>query len=239
MRLILNADDLGLSEAVNAAVFEALDRGWLCRVSLLANGPAFEAAVSGLRARPGASVGVHLNLTEFTPLVLGERFAPWGPEIDPPPVSSVIAEWSAQVQRVLDAGLRPDHLDSHQHVHYRSELFPALVAVCERFGIRQVRGMAAHRLDVPAWRAWPQRLRAARFAAKLRRAGLTTTDGFGSATLFRALQERGLPVGESFEVMVHPGNPAHTLYAEEMTWVAACNSAGEQAFSSVTQVDSG
>lgn len=220
VRVILNADDLGLSEEVNAAVFHALDQGWVRSVSVLANGPAFAGAARGLRARPGTSAGVHLDLTEFAPLLGGEPLCARSLDIPPAQLPHALAEWSAQIQRARDGGILPDHLDSHQHLHYRRSLFPALLAVAKRHGIRAVRGMAAHRLDMPRWRALPQRLRAARFATRLRRAGLWTPDGFGGATLFRALQETGRLSGETFEIMVHPGNPAHAVYAGEMAWVA-------------------
>ena len=218
VRVIVNADDLGLSDAVNAAVFDALDRGQVRSVSVLANGSAFDGAVSGLRGREGVGVGVHLNLTEFSPLTDLRGLRPL--DVRAEQIPAVIAEWGAQIQRVIDAGLVPDHLDSHQHIHYQPALFPALAEVSARFAISAVRGMAVDRMDVPQWHGLLQRLRAARFAGRLRRSGMETTDGFGSATLFRALREAGRLRGESFEIMVHPGNPAHAVYAEEMVWVA-------------------
>src|SRR5947208_16446745 len=60
IRLIVNADDYGLSESVNAAVLEAHDRGILTSCSLMVAEPAAEAAVRAARERPGLAVGLHL-----------------------------------------------------------------------------------------------------------------------------------------------------------------------------------
>src|SRR5437867_13086030 len=60
IRLIVNADDFGLSESVNAAVLEAYDRGILTSCSLMVAEPAAMAAVQAARGRPGLAVGLHL-----------------------------------------------------------------------------------------------------------------------------------------------------------------------------------
>ena len=136
MRLLVNADDLGLSEPVNDAILDALARGWCTGTSLLATGPAFADAVK----RVGAPVGVHLDLTEFEPLtpamrrVTGGRFTPEHRHLRDAAV--VLEEWEAQVARVRAAGLTVDHLDAHQHVHHGQ--LAVLRALCERTGVRQI-----------------------------------------------------------------------------------------------------
>src|SRR5437763_1372456 len=60
IRLIINADDFGLSESVNAAVLEAYDRGILTSCSLMVAEPAAAAAARAARERPGLGVGLHL-----------------------------------------------------------------------------------------------------------------------------------------------------------------------------------
>src|SRR5260221_13570355 len=59
IRLIVNADDFGMSESVNAAVLEAYDRGILTSCSLMAGEPAAADAGRAARARPGLAVGLH------------------------------------------------------------------------------------------------------------------------------------------------------------------------------------
>lgn len=67
--LVINADDLGFSQQVNAAIDQALARGWISSSTLMANAPCCEEGVAvAQRHRSHASFGIHLNLTEFKPL---------------------------------------------------------------------------------------------------------------------------------------------------------------------------
>lgn len=61
IRLIVNADDFGLSESVNAAVQEAYDRGILTSCSLMVGESAAPAAVRAAREQPGLAVGLHVT----------------------------------------------------------------------------------------------------------------------------------------------------------------------------------
>jgi predicted glycoside hydrolase/deacetylase ChbG (UPF0249 family) len=216
VRVILNADDLGLTEPITDAVLEALARGHVTSASLVANGPAFDRAVIGLARLNEPCVGVHLNLTEGEPLT--DRVGTiWGPDAwkaDRSAHSAIVAEWTAQVCRVLAAGIHPTHLDTHMHLHWQPPLLAALREVAETFGVRKVRPMGAWRTDVAAWRALPHRARAALYNRRLRRWAVTP-DAFGSVTVLRDLR----PQVGTFEAMAHPGNPAHPRYAEELDWL--------------------
>ena len=75
LRLIVNADDFGISEAVNRGIVEAHDRGIVTSTSIMATGSAFEHALELARLRPSLGVGVHLVLTEQRPLT-GAAAAP-------------------------------------------------------------------------------------------------------------------------------------------------------------------
>jgi predicted glycoside hydrolase/deacetylase ChbG (UPF0249 family) len=235
LRVIVNADDLGMSPAVDAAIFAGLDAGYLTSTTVLANGPTAERALAELAAFPRASVGVHLNLTEFAPLtgsvehLLGPdgRFDPESCSVGPGDAAAVAVEWAAQIGRVRDAGLRVSHLDSHQHLHQHPALFSVLGGLRERFGIPRIRGMGALRPPHTTLRsrvgAVAQRARADHFIGRLRRDGALTTDGFASVSVFLAhASSSGLPAGwRTVEVMAHPGNPYSPAYADEVTRLAA------------------
>lgn len=228
--MIVHADDLGLSEVINAAILDALASGVCTSTSVMVNGPAFQDAVARLRELDGPCVGVHLNLSEHAPLrpdalraLFPEgRLGPAAIEARPEHLPGVVAEWTAQVEAARAAGLHPTHLDSHQHVHWRPVLRRALQQVAAATGVPCARTMGAWRPEVHAVRALPQRLRAARFSAALRRGPppLRTTDHFANATTFRALVEAGALPGGTVEVMAHPGNPASARYAEELAWLS-------------------
>ena len=65
-QLIINADDFGISKSANLAILKAAKDGVLTSASLMANAPAFEDAISILEQLEGISIGVHLNIIEFS-----------------------------------------------------------------------------------------------------------------------------------------------------------------------------
>jgi predicted glycoside hydrolase/deacetylase ChbG (UPF0249 family) len=90
--LIVNADDLGLSEAVNEGVFAAHEVGIVTSASLMVGRPAAPAAVAALAEHPELAVGLHLEVEE--------------------------GEFRGQLDRFRElVGCDPTHLDSHHHAH--------------------------------------------------------------------------------------------------------------------------
>jgi predicted glycoside hydrolase/deacetylase ChbG (UPF0249 family) len=168
-KLIINADDYGASETVNTAVEELIVAERLGGVSVLANGGAWEAAVAFLRRRSEVSVGIHLNLIEGLPVaspdpLLLSRAGNFLPRTallrrwltHPQAVSHAVErEWRAQIEWLLQAGLRLTHADSHQHLHAFPLAFRIAVKLCRDYGIAALRmprernAIAAR--QVPAW----------------------------------------------------------------------------------------
>jgi predicted glycoside hydrolase/deacetylase ChbG (UPF0249 family) len=144
--LIVNADDFGISERVNAGIVMAHRAGIVTATSLMAVGRAFEPAVQWCRTVPSLDVGVHLTLVAEKPLRPHGSSLPGADGRLPPSVGAFLRRWlsgkvrfadvqaelSAQIERVLDHGLRPTHLDSHQHVH----ALPGLAALTQRLAAR-------------------------------------------------------------------------------------------------------
>lgn len=148
-RVIINADDFGLSSDENRTIISAFQQGLISSATLMANMPAFEEACAlarqhGLQGR----IGLHFNLTYGRPLSAAirrqPRFCNAAGEFDlhlprhqlwlPAPTRRAIqAELQAQWQRCLEHGVRPSHIDSHQHVH---NILP-VGEVVARFAARQ------------------------------------------------------------------------------------------------------
>ncbi|SEM53123.1 hypothetical protein SAMN04487857_102471 [Pseudomonas sp. ok272] len=131
--LIVNADDFGLSTNENAVILAAFQAGVISSATAMANMPAFAAACA-LAQQPllKGRVGLHFNLTYGRPLsraILRQpRFCNDAGEFDlnlprhrlwlnRQQRAAVLEELQAQWQQCLDHGVRPSHLDSHQHVH--------------------------------------------------------------------------------------------------------------------------
>lgn len=112
-KLIVNADDFGLSDGVTAGILEAHAQGVVTSTSLMVDYPAAEPAARSAGEHPELSVGLH--------------FVDDGPELDEP--GHAAAEFARQLEcfRAL-MGREPTHVDSHHHVHVkRMAAFAALV----------------------------------------------------------------------------------------------------------------
>jgi predicted glycoside hydrolase/deacetylase ChbG (UPF0249 family) len=126
--LIVNADDLGLSEGVNCGVLRAHDEGIVSSASLMVRAPAAAHAAEELRLRPRLGVGLHVDLGEWVH-VDGEWRTVYE-VVDGDDAAGVAAEVAGQVERFRALlGRDPDHLDSHQHVHQREPARSALLAI--------------------------------------------------------------------------------------------------------------
>lgn len=151
MFVIVNVDDLGLHPAVRRAVVSLSEKGVVTSSTLLANGPDVEQA-----ARIGGiGLGVHLNVLRGRPVLqprlvsslvgendlffgdYGKLFAKYlSSRVD---LHQVEAEWAAQIERILDLGVQPTHLDSEKHIHAWPGMMAVAGRLAARYGIRWVR----------------------------------------------------------------------------------------------------
>jgi hopanoid biosynthesis associated protein HpnK len=154
-RLVVNADDLGLTAGVNDGIFDAHDHGILTSASLFAGAPATVDAIRRARSRPSLGVGVHLALVDGTPTLPPSRVPTlveddgrfrrsWKPFIvacllGKVSLAEVELELTAQVERLRSAGVSLTHLDAHQHVHAYPPVFAIVARLAGRFGIPAVR----------------------------------------------------------------------------------------------------
>src|SRR5581483_3290402 len=129
--LIVNADDFGQSPGITRGVIEAAERGIVTSASLMVRWPAAVEAAAFARARPGFSLGLHLDLGEWR-----YRDGAWSPIYRVVPAedaAAVAAEVARQWDRFIAlAGRPPTHLDSHQHVHRDEPLRSILRALADR-----------------------------------------------------------------------------------------------------------
>jgi predicted glycoside hydrolase/deacetylase ChbG (UPF0249 family) len=149
--IIVHADDLGETHAVNAAAINALQGGTINSASLMVPCPWFPEIADYAKSHPEADFGLHLTLTS-------ERvYYRWGPVAPADKVPSLVDEngyfhhdWEqnqhvnpkdvevelrAQIGRALAMGVRPTHLDSHQYrlIMNGKELFGVMLRVAHEY----------------------------------------------------------------------------------------------------------
>jgi predicted glycoside hydrolase/deacetylase ChbG (UPF0249 family) len=240
-RLIINADDYGLSRGVNVGIIEAAGAGVVTSASMIVNLPGFDDAVGRARSCRSLSIGLHLNLTTGMPLTAAPsltrrktgQFYPLPLLIARASVgrvdsSEVAQECTAQIDRMIEAGIAPTHLDSHRHIHAHPSLWPAVLKAASSRGVSNVRAPYE-----PLWtnaRDWRATLKKAGLlmCARMSRrkaGGGATNHFFGlslqggrsfAARLFALIPE--LPIGTS-ELMTHPGYADAALsHHDGYTW---------------------
>lgn len=212
--LIINADDLGMCHAINAAILRSFTEGVVCSTTVMVPCPWALHAIQLLREHPAIPFGVHLTLISDT---ANYR---WGPLTSKDKVPSLVdesgyfyldqripeflaraqlaeveAEFRAQIETVLAAKLAPTHLDWHcLHMGGRPDIFDMTFGLAREYGL--------------ALRVYERTL-----VDKVQRLGLPTADHtlldsfrldtVGKSARFAQLL-RDLPVGLS-EWAVHPG----------------------------------
>src|SRR5580698_5011889 len=151
IKIIINADDFGYSTTVNEAVLRSFQRHLVTSTSLMANMPGFEDAVRLVRENNILQdrVGIHLNLTEGCSLsedIRGfSKFCqPSGAFqyrrqgslffLNEPEQKAIYTEIKAQLDRLITAGIRPSHLDSHHHVHTEWAIGKLVIRLGKEYG---------------------------------------------------------------------------------------------------------
>jgi len=157
-RLIINADDFGLTRGVNRAIAEAHTRGLVTSSTLMAASAGFDDAVALAKANPKLSVGCHVTLTDGdpvsspaligtliepngTPAVLTRRLVPFIARALRGQLShdQLRTEIGAQIAKLQAAGVAVSHVDTHKHTHIFPAIFKPLLEAARERGVRAVR----------------------------------------------------------------------------------------------------
>lgn len=168
-RLIINADDFGLTSGVNRAIAEASQGGIVTSTTVMANSRAFDGAIEIGRSALGKgsfSIGCHIVLLDGEPLLPAARvstllepnngstrfrdslndfvIASFRHKLNP---DEIEAEATAQLQRIQSAGIQASHFDTHKHAHMFPAVLRPLLRAAKSCGVRAVRN--------PFGQVWP------------------------------------------------------------------------------------
>jgi predicted glycoside hydrolase/deacetylase ChbG (UPF0249 family) len=224
-RLIINADDFGLTHGINRAIHELHQAGVLTSATLMAREKATEEAMEIALATPSLGVGCHLVLVEGEPVLHGgtqPTMRAFLQRVMAGRIGSaaIEAEAGAQIDRLQSRGLTLTHVDTHKHTHIFPGVLRPVLRAARKAGIRTVRNPFE-----PVWsrRATPVAPLFRRIAVTMLRRlettfrrivaeeGFTTTDGSlgilatGSldSTSIDSLLNRLQP--GTWELVTHPG----------------------------------
>jgi len=165
-RLIVNADDFGLTAGVNRAILELNSAGLLTSTSLMARAAATNQAIQAALAAPKLRVGCHVVVADGEPVLPAGEIPTLIDPITgrfPISISSFLArlftgriraeqiqsETAAQIAFLQGRGLHLTHIDTHKHTH----MFPAVL----RPVLRAARASGIHAVRNPFEPEWAVR----------------------------------------------------------------------------------
>jgi len=198
-RLIVNADDFGLTSGVNRAIVEGNRSGIVTSATVMANAKATDSAIDLAKAQPGLKTGCHVVLIDGVPLTANlpsltdgsSRFRSSLKQFALAAVRGRIAaeeiqrEVEAQIRKIQSCGITLTHLDSHKHTHMFPHVLRPLLRADKTCGIRAVRN------PFEPLHVWPIGMVLASPGLWLRSAGVMTFQMF-AAEFRRALQDEGM-----------------------------------------------
>ena len=224
--LIVNADDFGLSEAVNEGIIEAHLHGIVTCASLLTNVPAFSHACELAHKHPQLEIGFHANLTSGRPVLPGELvpslvdrngrfFGLWTFACrclaGLASYRDIEKELTAQMQKAWGQKIFFTHIDGHHHIECLPVVAAVLVEMAKKKKIPFIRRIASPKRIGP-WLPFFQQWALSLLQRRAPSGESASTDHFWGLELYRskdktAMLERllcRLPDGIN-ELMCHPG----------------------------------
>jgi hopanoid biosynthesis associated protein HpnK len=204
-RLIINADDFGLTHGVNRAIAESHARGVVTSTTLMANSRAFDEAVLLAKASTKWSVGCHVVLVDGEPLIDPSRLPSLVPNKEIPrfrdglgvlalqsvsgwvDADQVEAETTAQIRKLQSSGIDVSHVDTHKHAHMFPAVLEGVLRAARTCGVTAIRNpfesFAADfiRTRQELWKRYAQvrilKKLATPFRRAVQKAGMRTPDG--------------------------------------------------------------
>ncbi len=154
-QLIINADDFGLHPLINKGIIEGHSKGLITSTSIMPGADYFDEAVRLARENPGLGIGIHLTLVGgVKPVctdgvnslltnegIFAEDYTVFAKRWYTGSIRKIEIERElrAQIEKVLDSGIRPTHIDSHQHMHVLPGIAGLAVRLCKEYGIGKIR----------------------------------------------------------------------------------------------------
>jgi len=161
MRIIINADDCGYNEFVNEHIKAAINKGKVSSTTIMANMEGVDGAFALYEEfHNKVSFGVHLNITEGSPILKSKLLIDKGfyhvvdGEIFFDPIKAesyrfktmpqnmrdeVYKEFRAQIEALIKGGVKISHIDSHHHIHTSVSMMGIVKQLSDDYGIKKIR----------------------------------------------------------------------------------------------------
>lgn len=147
MKLIINADDFGLSKSITDGIIEGILNGYITSTTIMANMDYAEYAIKEAIDKNIHCIGLHVNLTVGKPIVqnshLTDEFGIFlynQKQIDNPKLTydDVYKEIKAQIAKIDEYSsgkIEIDHLDFHHHLLDNKNIKQAAIDIAKELNI--------------------------------------------------------------------------------------------------------
>jgi len=233
--LIVNADDFGLCKEISAGILKSYSEGIVTSTSVVVNGRYFNEAIPLIKDS-GIDTGIHLTFTGGEKAVSGGvdglvddkgMFLKSYKKVIPRIIfkrfncNALKKELSQQISMLMDAGIKINHIDSHQHLHLLPNVRNLVIDLAEKFKIKWIRiphstGIGIKDISI--------NILGNALKSKLKKQGLRFTDRFGGFEYGGCMNENSLSLllpklkDGVTELMVHPGYDASKYYDWGYKW---------------------
>lgn len=224
--LIVNADDFGLHECVNAAIAACVEAGSVNSISVIANGMAPDYGMLHRLKRKKVFIGIHLTWVGEPWITENIYFENWkkltgkllinGPLL----IKKMEMEAEAQIDRLRAQGFKPDRIDSHQHVHHLPGIWAMVMRMKEKHKIPVIRIAKPGAVSLIRSGFQPLILHALALS-KRKNAHQFFCAGIkhaGNYNLPRLAEELKKSAGLNTELIVHPGTDNRALNIHYGSW---------------------
>lgn len=144
MKIIINADDFGISTNINNAILNAIKDGYVTSSTILAVGDKVDEAIEMTKNLPHqVSFGIHLALTDnLKSLSDAKLFSEnnWRyNRLNIFQLRHIIKEFSLQVEKLQKNGIEITHIDTHHHIHRFPLVLLAVIYIGKKYKINKMR----------------------------------------------------------------------------------------------------
>ncbi len=147
MKLIINADDFGLSKSITDGIISGIIGGGITSTSIMANMPYAKYALEEAVKNNINCIGLHVNLTVGKPILKNENLTDENgvfyynkSQINNEKLTyqdaynEIMAQFEF-VTRESGGQIKVDHIDTHHHLRENSEIRRAINDICKKFDL--------------------------------------------------------------------------------------------------------
>ena len=138
-RLIINADDFGLTEGINNGISDCYKKGAIKDISLIADSNAYEHAVGLAKKNNIKNIGAHIVLSEETDPRRKYYKFPWRYFLGTISDKDIYANVKNQISKIKNSGFDITHLNSHQHIHMVPRILKVFIRLAKEFSVKFIR----------------------------------------------------------------------------------------------------